>query len=266
MFTTNNSKNRFQYLLFEVNEGIGFIKINRPEQRNALNWETLLELEEAINLCEQLSEVKVIVITGEGKKSFAAGADIKQLQERSILEALLPGMQATYKRIENCSKGTIAVINGYALGGGCELALACDIRIAADHSLMGLPELNLSIIPAAGGTQRLGRIIGKGRAMDMILTGKLVGGKEAEVIGLVSRSVPYEQLWDAVKETTSQIMKKGPVAVQLAKMVVHRGFDVDLDTAMMLEKMAQSIAFGTDDKNEGIQAFLEKRTPNFLNR
>jgi enoyl-CoA hydratase len=266
MTTINDLGNRFQYLLFQIDEGIGVITINRPAERNALNREVLLELEEAINLCEQLSEVKVVIITGEGEKSFAAGADIKQLLERNTLEALLPGMQATYKKIENCSKATIAAINGYALGGGCELALACDIRIAADHSLIGLPELNLSIIPGAGGTQRLGRIIGKGRTLDMILTGKLVDGKEAEIIGLVSRSVPKEQLWDAVKETAIKIIKKGPIAVQLAKMVVHRGFDVDIDTAMMLEKMAQSIAFGTEDKIEGMRAFIEKRPANFQNR
>lgn len=265
MSTINKAERLFQNILFEVNNGIGVIKINRPELRNALSRETLKELEAAIDECECLSEVKVVVITGEGEKSFAAGADIRQLHERTMLEALEPGIQATYKKIEGCGKATIAAINGYALGGGCELALACDIRIAADHCKIGLPELNLSIIPGGGGTQRLARIVGKGRALDMILTGRIVGGKEAEGMGLVSRSVPYEQLWDAVKETAGQIINKGPVAIQLAKLVVHRGFDVDMDTALMLEKMAQSVAFGTEDKNEGTKAFLEKRNPNFKN-
>jgi enoyl-CoA hydratase len=266
MSTIKRAERLYQNILFEIKDGIGIIKINRPELRNALSRDTLIELEEVIDECERLSEVKIVVITGEGDKSFAAGADIRQLQERTMLEAFEPGIQATYKKIEACRKATIAAINGYALGGGCELALACDIRIAADHCKIGLPELNLSIIPAGGGTQRLARIVGKGRALDMILTGKIVDGKQAEMIGLVSRSVPYEQLWNAVKETSSQIMNKGPVAVQLAKMVVHRGFDADIDTALMLEKMAQTIAFGTEDKHEGTKAFLEKRKPIFQNK
>ncbi|MCF6094854.1 enoyl-CoA hydratase-related protein [Microaerobacter geothermalis] len=255
-----------QFIITEISNGIGVIKINRPEVRNALHAETLKELEEAIDQFEKNDEVKVIVITGEGDKSFAAGADIKQLREREMLEALVPGMQGTYKKVENCSKATIAAINGFALGGGCELALSCDIRIAADHAKIGLPELNLAIIPGAGGTQRLSRIIGKGKALEMILTGKILSGKEAEQFGLVSRSVAYEQLWGVVKETAEKIMNKGPVAVKLAKMVIHRGMDVDIDTALMLEKLAQTIVFGTEDKNEGTQAFIEKRSPNYKNK
>lgn len=256
----------FQNIQIEKREtGLAIVTIQRPEVRNALDLTTLIELEEAINLCENDDQVKVIAITGAGDKSFAAGADIQKLKDRKMLEGLLPGMQATYKRIENCTKATIAVINGYALGGGCELALSCDIRIAADHAKLGLPELNLGIIPGAGGTQRLARMIGKGRAIDMILTGKLIDGIEAERIGLVSQSVPLDQLWNSVTETASNIMSKGPVAVRLAKMVIHRGYDVDLDTALMIEKLAQTIALGTSDKLEGTTAFLEKRKPNFTN-
>lgn len=256
----------YQNVKVEIQNGMGTIKIVRPEVHNALNAETLREIENAVEECEQNSDVKVIVITGQGEKSFAAGADIKQLKERQMLEALIPGMQGTYKKIEQCSKATIAAINGYALGGGCELALACDIRIAANHVKIGLPELNLAIIPGAGGTQRLSRIVGKGRAMEMILTGKLLDAEEAVRIGLVSQAVDVKELETITKQVAELIMSKGPVAVKLAKLVINRGFDVDLDTALLLEKMAQSIAFGTEDKQEGTQAFLDKRKPNYQNR
>ncbi|OLO28662.1 enoyl-CoA hydratase [Alkalihalophilus pseudofirmus] len=256
----------YENLRLEISNGLGIIKIDRPEVRNALNAATLSEIEKAIDEFEINNEVKVIVITGEGEKSFAAGADIKQLRDRKMLEALVPGMQATYKKIENCSKATIAAINGFALGGGCELALACDIRIAANHAKLGLPELNLGIIPGAGGTQRLSRIVGKGKAMEMILTGKIIDGQEAERIGLVSQSVDGSELQAATEAVASSIMSKGPVAIKLVKMVVNRGFDVDLDTALMMEKMAQALAFGTEDKQEGTQAFLEKRQANFQNK
>lgn len=256
----------YENLKLETRNGLGIIKIDRPEVRNALNAATLGEIEKAIDDFERNADVKVVVITGEGEKSFAAGADIKQLKDRQMLEALVPGMQATYKKVEECSKATIAAINGYALGGGCELALACDIRIAANHAKMGLPELNLAIIPGAGGTQRLSRIVGKGRAMEMILTGKIIDGPEAERIGLVTQSVDRKELESATEQLAESIMSKGPVAIKLAKMVVNRGFDVDLDTALMLEKMAQSIVFGTEDKQEGTQAFLDKRKPNFKNK
>ncbi|WP_126424899.1 enoyl-CoA hydratase/isomerase family protein [Brevibacillus marinus] len=256
----------FQNLIVAEEDGIGIIKINRPELRNTLSKDTLAEIEKAIDYHERRDEVKVIVITSEGRQSFAAGADIRQLHERTMLEALVPGIQATFRKVELCNKPTIAALNGYAIGGGCELAISCDIRIAADHCKIGLPELNLAIIPGGGGTQRLARIVGKGRALEMILTGELLDAKRAEEIGLVSRAVPYEQLWDAVKETADKIKRKGPVAVRLAKMVVQRGFDVDLDTALMLEKFAQTIAFATEDKHEGTKAFLEKRPPVFKNR
>ena len=256
----------YENVYVDIAEGIGMIQINREQVRNALDTLTLKEIENALEELEANQEVGVIAITGQGEKIFASGADIKQLRERKMLEALLPGIQSTYKKIENCTKATIAVINGFALGGGFELALSCDIRIAADHAKVGLPELNLGIIPGAGGTQRLSRIVGKGRALDMILTGKVLDGKEAERVGIVSKAVPYQALWSAVKETAGQIMLKGPVAVRLAKMVINRGYDTDIDTALMLEKLAQTVAFGTEDKNEGTQAFLDKRKTKFSNK
>ena len=209
----------------------------------------------------------MIVVQGAGEKSFAAGADIRQLNERKPLEALVPGMQGLYRKIENCSKVTIAAVQGYALGGGCELAMSCDIRIASKSAKFGLPELNLGIIPGAGGTQRLARIVGKGRALDMILTGKIIDGEEAERIGLVNYFVEEaEQLEEKIKEVAQAAMKKGPVAVLLAKQAVHKGYDIDEDAALWIEKLSQAVAFSTEDKHEGTLAFLEKRQAQFKNR
>lgn len=257
---------QYENLLVQIEQGVMWLTINRPEQRNALNQETLQELGDAFSWADANDEVKCIIIQGAGEKSFASGADIKQLHERKMLDALIPGMQGLYKKIEQSSKVTIAAVKGYALGGGCELALACDIRIAAKGAKFGLPELNLGIIPGAGGTQRLSRVVGKGRALDMILTGKIIDGEEAERIGLVSYLTADDGLERKAQEIASQILKKGPVAIKLAKLAVHKGFDVDLETAMLIEKLSQAVAFGTEDKREGTAAFLEKRTAEFTNQ
>jgi enoyl-CoA hydratase len=253
----------FENILVEKDEHIGTISINRPDVRNALDGRTVQEIEQAVQMLEQDEEVGVIVFTGVGEKSFAAGADIRVLREKQALDALVPGMSGTYRLIENCGKPTIAAINGYALGGGCELAMACDIRIAADHAKLGLPELNLSIIPGAGGTQRLSRLVGRGRAMDLILTGEMITAEHAERMGLVSKVVPLAELRQAVKEKANKILAKGPLAVRLAKLSINRGFDLDMDTAIIMEKLAQAILFNSEDKNEGTQAFLDKRIPQF---
>lgn len=247
-------------------EGIMWLTLNRPETRNALDAKTLLEIDAAITDAESDNEVRVIVVQGAGGKSFAAGADIRQLHDRQALEALIPGMQGLYSKIESCSKVTIAAVTGYALGGGCELALACDIRIATKKAKFGLPELNLGIIPGAGGTQRLSRIIGKGRALDMILTGKIIDGEQADRIGLVSYLVDEEGLIETVKKVAADVMKKGPIAIKLVKLAVHKGYDVDSGTAMWIEKLSQAVVFSTEDKKEGTLAFLEKRNANFTNR
>ena len=194
-----------------------WLTLNRPDTRNALDAQTLTEIDAAFSDAESDQEIRVIVVQGAGGKSFAAGADIKQLHEREALVALIPGMQGLYSKIESCSKVTIAAVNGFALGGGCELALACDIRIATKNAKFGLPELNLGIIPGAGGTQRLSRIVGKGRALDMILTGKFIDGEEAERIGLVTYLTDEEGLVEKAEAVAADVMRKGPVAVQLAK-------------------------------------------------
>ena len=255
----------FNNILITIKDRVGIIEINRPESRNSLNVDTLKEIERAMDLMEKDESVGVIIFTGTGSKSFASGADIKQLREREMLDALIPGIQATYKKIEDCSKATIAAINGYALGGGFELCLACDIRVASENIKLGLPELNLAIIPGGGGTQRLSRIVGKGKAMEMILTGKIIDEVEALQYGIVSKIVTKDLLISETIEVAKSIISKGPIAVRLAKIAINKGFDTNLETGLMIEKLAQTIAFGTADKNEGTSAFLEKRSPNFTN-
>lgn len=250
-------------LLTQVENGVGTITINRPEVRNALNLETVDEMRMVLQQWKQDSEVQVVVFTGAGDKSFAAGADIAQLRERTLFDALESQMQTFYRELELYGKPTIAAINGYALGGGCELAMACDIRIAAAHARLGLPELNLAIIPGAGGTQRLARLVGKGKAVEMILTGMMIDGEEAKRIGLVSQTVSPDRLLDAVRKTADMILAKGPLAVRLAKIAMQTGIETDLQTGLVIERLAQALLFTTEDKREGTAAFLEKRKPNF---
>ncbi|MED1467686.1 enoyl-CoA hydratase/isomerase family protein [Bacillus salipaludis] len=250
-------------ILVKAEGNIGFIIINRPEQRNALNVETLQEIETALDELRSNEEIRVLIFTGAGEKSFAAGADISQLNKRTMLEALQPNMTATYRKIEDYEKPTIAAINGFALGGGLELALACDIRIASQNAKVGLPEVGLGIIPGAGGTQRLTRLIGKGKTMDLVLTGDIIAADEAERLGIVSKAVPAEDLMDRVKEYARKISQKAPLALRLAKAVVNRGADVEMETALYLEKLAQTVLMGSEDKQEGTQAFLDKRQPQF---
>ncbi|PKR77891.1 enoyl-CoA hydratase [Halalkalibacillus sediminis] len=256
----------YQNIKVENESSVCWITLNRPDSRNALDGVMLSNIEEALIDAENDDQVKVIVFQGAGEKSFAAGADINQLKERTSIEALVPGMQALYTKIENCKKATIAAVKGFALGGGCELSLACDIRIATKNAKFGLPELNLGIIPGAGGTQRLTRMVGKSRALDMILTGKIIDGEEAERIGLVNYFVDGEDYIGKVEEVAASIAKKGPIAIHLAKFAVHKGSDLSEDAGMWIEKLSQSIVFGTEDKNEGTSAFLEKRKPDFNNR
>ncbi|WP_102691831.1 enoyl-CoA hydratase/isomerase family protein [Rummeliibacillus pycnus] len=257
---------QFRNILLEEKNEIGFLSLNRPETRNALDATILKELEEGFHILENQPDIRIIVIQSSSDKAFAAGADIKALHSRSPLDALIPGMQALYNKIENCTKPTIALVNGFALGGGCELALACDIRIATERAKFGLPELNLGIIPGAGGTQRLARTIGKGRALDLILTGKIIDCREAERIGLATYFTPIEELETLLTTITDNILKKAPLAIQLAKMVVHKGFDIDLQTAQWIEKLSSSVLFGTEDKKEGTLAFIEKRAAQFSNK
>ncbi|MDN5348521.1 MAG: enoyl-CoA hydratase [Clostridia bacterium] len=256
----------FQNLILNKEEGLLIITINRPEVRNALDRQTWQELKRAITQARTDPEVKVVIITGAGDKAFAAGADVKALKERSMIETLDGENQAILTELENLEKPVIAAINGYALGGGCELALACDIRIASENARLGQTELNLGFIPGAGGTQRLARLVGIGKAKELIFTGDIIDAATAERIGLVNRVVPLPELLPAAKAMAKKMMAKGPLALRMAKIVINGGISANLATGLLIEKLGQTVLFGTEDRMEGINAFLEKRDPQFQGR
>ena len=254
----------YKNLLFQKDGSIAIITLNRPEVHNALDPQTWSELRAAIGECRCDPEVRVVIITGAGGKAFAAGADIRALRERLALEVLKGEAQEVLNEIENLDKPVIAAIDGYALGGGCELALACDIRIATSRSKFGQPEVNLGIIPGAGGTQRLTRLVGPGKAKELIFTGDIITAQEAKEIGLVNKVVDSpEELLPAAKAMAQKIIQKGPVAVSLAKLAINTGANVDLRSGLAVERLAQTVAFYTEDRIEGTTAFLEKRPPQF---
>ena len=253
----------YETILTSVEENVGTITINRPDVRNALSTQVLGDIRGALAEFRHDDEVGVVVFTGAGDRAFAAGADINELRERTFLDALASLMQAVYDEIEDYEKPTIAAVNGLALGGGCELAMACDIRIASENARFGQPEVNLSIIPGAGGTQRLARLVGKGKATEMILTGEIIGAEEAHRVGLVTRVISCDELVDAVRETARSIMSKGPLAIRLAKLAIRTGFETDLRTGLVIERLAQAVLLTSEDKREGTSAFLEKREPEF---
>ncbi|WP_261623136.1 enoyl-CoA hydratase/isomerase family protein [Nesterenkonia marinintestina] len=245
-------------------DGIVVVTINRPQVHNAMNAEVLSRLAELLDAFEHDDSVRLLIFTGAGSKAFVAGADIRELERRRPVDGLTARMQRLYSRIEAFPKPTIAAVNGYAFGGGCELALACDVRIASTDAVFGLLETGLGIIPAAGGTQRLARMVGIGRATDMILTGRRVSGEEALTYGLVTEIVSSDDLITAAESAATRILAKGPLAVKLASEVIRRGFDVDQETGLLLERLAQSVIYSTDEKSEGTSAFLEGRRADFL--
>jgi enoyl-CoA hydratase len=254
----------YENLLLEIDAGFCTITLNRPEKRNALDPKTWEEIQKAIRRCRSDKDVKAVIITGAGGKAFASGADISALKERETLATLESISQDVLNEIENLSKPVIAAIDGFALGGGCELAMACDIRIATANSKLGQPEVNLGIIPGAGGTQRLQRLVGIGKAKELIFTGDIIGAEEAKTIGLINQVVQTSgELMIKAKEIAGKICTKGPVAIAMAKAAINLGANTDINTGLMFEKFAQTIAFSTQDRIEGTTAFLEKRKPEF---
>jgi len=255
----------FSNILFDVTEGMATITINRPDKLNALNRATLDELNEVLKKIEQNAEIKSIIITGSGEKAFVAGADIAEiakLNEKSGEEFSLYG-QAILNRIENNTRPVLAAVNGFALGGGCELALACHIRIASENAKFGQPEVSLGVIPGFGGTQRLPRLVGKGKGLELCLTGNIIDAQEAYRIGLVNAVVPMNQLKSAAENMLRIIMLKGPIAVAKVIESINKGLDRDLRDALQLEAKFFAGTCATEDKQEGTKAFLEKRTANF---
>ena len=257
---------RYENILLEREENIGIITINRPKVLNALNEATLFELEAALDELAADKQVRAIIITGAGEKAFVAGADIGELQALPSPAAGLAKCQRGQSllfKIENLPKPVIMAINGFALGGGCELAMAGDIRLAADTARLGQPEINLGIIPGYGGTQRLPRLVGKGMAKLLIFTGDMISAEEALRIGLVDKVVPATELMEAARGLARQLAAKAPVALALAKASINQGLEVDLERGCALEAANFAIICSTGDRLEGTSAFLEKRKPSF---
>ena len=244
-----------------VSEGIALVTIDRPKALNALNSETLGELNECLKELEQRKDIRVILLTGGGQKAFVAGADISEMVNAAPAGGRAMALLAdeAFCRLENMPQVTIAAVNGYALGGGCEIAMACDIRIAAENAVFGQPECGLGIIPGFGGTQRLARLVGKGRAKELIFTCGRIDAQEAYRIGLANKVVPQAELLDVCRAMAKTIMSKGGYAVSVAKAVINAGLDMDLINGLKMEADAFGLTFATHDKQEGMTAFLEKR-------
>ena len=258
----------FENIGYDVANRIATITIRRPAVLNALNRATVQEIGAAVTLAQADEAVGALLVTGDGPKAFVAGADIGELAKQSPMSGMETSIagQAVLDQLERSGKPTLAAINGYALGGGCELALACQLRTMSETASIGLPEVGLGIIPGYGGTQRLSRLIGRGRALEMILTGDSVKAERAEQIGLVNRVFPADKLIEGSREFLGKILTKGPVAVRLAIDAVNRGLDMTLADGMYFEATLFGVASATEDMREGLNAFLEKRKPAFHNR
>ncbi|MDR2527849.1 MAG: enoyl-CoA hydratase/isomerase family protein [Synergistaceae bacterium] len=248
-------------LLMEVENEIAVVTINRPKSLNALNSETLAELEQCLGEIEKRKDVKVVILTGSGEKAFVAGADISEMVNATAAEGRNMAFLAyrTFGKLENMPQVTIAAVNGFALGGGCEISMACDIRVASENAKFGQPEVNLGTLPGFGGTQRLPRLVGKGRAKELIFTADMIDAQEAYRIGLANKVVPLAELLDFCKKMAAKIISKGSYAVSLAKMAINTGLDTDLSSGLKLEADLFGLSFATADKKEGMSAFLEKR-------
>ena len=255
----------YQNILVETRGAVGLIALNRPQALNALCDALIRELAEALDGFERDDKIGAIVLTGSDK-AFAAGADIKEMQGRSYMDVYLADFVKDWERVTLCRKPVIAAVAGFALGGGCELAMMCDTIICAETAKFGQPEINLGVTPGAGGTQRLTRFAGKAKAMDMILTGRMMDAAEAERAGLVSRIVPAASLVDEAVKMAAAIAAKSRPSVLMAKEMVNRAYETTLAEGVRFERRLFHSLFSTEDQKEGMSAFAEKRKPNFKNR
>ncbi len=258
----------YENLLLEKEDGIALVTVNRPKVLNALNGQTFQELNDLFDALENDEEVAVIVVTGSGKKSFVAGADINELTELTAQEGqqLAERGQKVFSKIENFKKPVIAAINGFALGGGLEFALACHIRIAATEAKLGLPETKLGLIPGYGGTQRLARLVGKGIAIELVLNAGMIDSERASKIGLLNKVVDGADLLATAKGMAKNIMNNGPLAVSMAIEAINLGLETTIERGLKHESHIFGLLCSTEDKKEGTSAFLEKRKPEFKNR
>jgi enoyl-CoA hydratase len=258
----------YKNILLSFEGEIGVLTINRPKALNALNIEVLRDIQMGMQEVKDHSEMKVLILTGSGEKAFVAGADIAEMRGMNSIEALNFSKlgHLTLKMFQDLDRPVIAAVNGYALGGGTEIAVACDFIFASENARFGLPEVTLGIFPGFGGTQRLPRLIGKGKAKELILTGKMITAQEAFQMGIVNRVFPLASLMEETKKVAAQIAANGAIGVRLAKMVMDAGFNMDLAEACSLESYAFGVGFATEDQKEGMTAFVEKRKPNFKGR
>jgi enoyl-CoA hydratase len=257
----------YSLLTFEVADRIATITINRPDKLNALNDATIAELGTAIDEARMRQDVGGVILTGAGR-AFVAGADISELVSQTpfVAKGRSRAGQEVFRRYETCPKPVIAAVNGFALGGGCELAMACHVRIASEHAKFGMPEVKLGILPGFGGTQRLPRLVGKGRALQLLMTGETIDAEEAYRIGLVNRVVHAAELLGATQMMVKQILGNGPLAVALCVEAVDRGVGMSLEEGLVLEANHFGVLAATDDMREGMEAFLGKRGARFLGR
>lgn len=255
----------YKNLLVEINNGIAVLKINRPKALNALNSETLIEIKDAGSALQKNKDVWVVVVTGEGDKAFIAGADIVEMKDLTAVEGMLFSQRGhdAFATLENMSKPVIAAVNGFALGGGFEVALACDIIYASDKAKVGFPEATLGIFPGFGGTQRAAKLVGLAKAKELIFTGKMINAAEAYEMGLINKVVPHEELTKEVMALAEKIKSNGPIGIGLAKECINKSLSLDMDSALMLEAKDFGLCFGTKDQKEGMTAFVEKRKATF---
>ncbi|MBI1968137.1 MAG: enoyl-CoA hydratase/isomerase family protein [Gemmatimonadetes bacterium] len=258
----------YETLLFDLRDGIAFVTINRPDKLNALNDQVMEDLRDAVERIATTPEIKGALITGAGAKAFIAGADIGDLAKQGPFDGKARSLrgQAILRRLETCGKPVIAAVNGFALGGGCELAMACHIRIASENAKFGQPEVKLGIIPGYAGTQRLPRLVGKGRALQLILTGEMIDAQEAYRIGLVNKIVPADQLLAESEKLLRGTLTQGPLAVRLAIEAVDQGLEMTLDEGSLFEANLFGLLASSQDMKEGLTAFLEKRPARFEGR
>ncbi len=255
-------------LILDLRDGIAWITINRPEKLNALNDAVIAELDRAVETIETEHSVRGAIVTGAGPKAFVAGADIGELVQQGSFDGKARAMtgQAVFRRLECCGKPVIAAVNGFALGGGCELAMACHLRVASEQAKFGQPEVKLGIGPGYGGTIRLPRLVGKGRALELLLTGQTIDAQEAFRIGLVTKVVPAERLMEESEKLLRTILENGPLAVRLCLEAVERGLEMSVDDGLLLEANHFGLLASTEDMREGMQAFLQKRKAAFRGR
>ncbi|HEY6854180.1 MAG TPA: enoyl-CoA hydratase-related protein [Gemmatimonadales bacterium] len=258
----------YQTLLFDVADGIARVTINRPDKLNALNDQVMAELGQAADRIIVDDAIRGVIVTGAGPKAFVAGADIADLAKQGPFDGKARALrgQGVLRRLETCGKPVVAAVNGFALGGGCELAMACHIRIASDTAKFGQPEVKLGIAPGYGGTQRLPRLVGKGRALQLILTGEMIDAAEAYRIGLVNKVVAAAELAAESEKLLRGILAMGPLAVRLSLEAVERGLDMSMEEGLLLEANHFGLLAATADMKEGLTAFLEKRAPKFSGR